>query len=223
MLPEYDRSGMTEQKSNFLKKIQKSALGTKLEPGAMPVAGSGGPQIFTDLIVGFSLRSCFFAPSSRCGHTRGSVSPGLFSGDIRTQQASSTCKISPGGPKHSSKRRVDGTRRMAVILGSRSAARTKPKPMSRRKGGFAVHKNFCSSIGAQDSHGSFRDTAKAISQINCLHPVKVFFALKGQLNISAEQLGHIVGIAPRTLLRRKQEGRLEKRGIRARRSTAAII
>ena len=91
------------------------------------------------------------------------------------------------------------------------AARAKPKPMSRRKGGFAVHrKSGGGSIGARDSHGSFRDTAKAISQIKSGVPVKVFFALKGQLNISAEQLGHIVGIAPRTLLRRKQEGRLKK-------------
>jgi putative toxin-antitoxin system antitoxin component (TIGR02293 family) len=62
----------------------------------------------------------------------------------------------------------------------------------------------------RDSHGSFRDTAKAISQIKSGLPVKVFFALKGQLNISAEELAHIVGIAPCTLLRRKQEGRLQK-------------
>ena len=46
MLPEYDRSGMTGAKKQLLKEIQKSALGTKLEPGAMPVAGSGGPQIY---------------------------------------------------------------------------------------------------------------------------------------------------------------------------------
>ena len=40
--------------------------------------------------------------------------------------------------------------------------------------------------------------------------MKVFFALKDQINISTEELAHVVGIAPRTLLRRKQEGRLQK-------------
>lgn len=40
--------------------------------------------------------------------------------------------------------------------------------------------------------------------------MKAFFALKSQLNISSEELAHIVGIAPRTLLRRKQQGRLRK-------------
>jgi putative toxin-antitoxin system antitoxin component (TIGR02293 family) len=91
------------------------------------------------------------------------------------------------------------------------AVKTKPKLIHRRKGGFAVHKKSGGgSFVVRDSHGSFRDTAKVISQIKSGLPVKVFFALKGQLNISAEELAHIVGIAPRTLLRRKQEGRLQK-------------
>jgi putative toxin-antitoxin system antitoxin component (TIGR02293 family) len=91
------------------------------------------------------------------------------------------------------------------------AVKTKPKPIRRRKGGFAVHKKSGGGgFVVRDSHGSFRDTAKAISQIKSGLPVKVFFALKGQLNISAQELAHIVGIAPRTLLRRKQEGRLQK-------------
>jgi putative toxin-antitoxin system antitoxin component (TIGR02293 family) len=85
------------------------------------------------------------------------------------------------------------------------------KPIHRRKGRFDVRKESGSgSFAARDSRGSFRDTAKAISQIKSGIPVKVFFALKGQLNISAEELAHIVGIAPRTLLRRKQVGRLQK-------------
>ena len=71
---------------------------------------------------------------------------------------------------------------------------------------FVHKKSGSGSLVARDSRGSFRDTAKAISQIKSGLPGKVFFALKGQLNIGAEELAHIVGIAPRTLLRRKQVG-----------------
>lgn len=88
---------------------------------------------------------------------------------------------------------------------------SKSKPIHSRKGRFAVHKKSGgSSLVVRDSHTSFRDTAKAILQIKSGLSVKAFFALKSQLNISSEELAHIVGIAPRTLLRRKQQGRLRK-------------
>ena len=91
------------------------------------------------------------------------------------------------------------------------AVKTKPKPIHRSKGGLTVHKKIGGgSFVVRESHGSFLDTAKAISQIKSGLPVKVFFALKDQINISTEELAHVVGIAPRTLLRRKQEGRLQK-------------
>ena len=41
-------------------------------------------------------------------------------------------------------------------------------------------------------------------------PVKVFFDLKDQINFSADELARVVGIAPRTLLRRKQGGKLQR-------------
>jgi len=91
------------------------------------------------------------------------------------------------------------------------AVKTKPKPLHRGKGGFTAHKKSGgSSFVVRDSHGRFRDTTKAISQIKSGLPVKVFFALKDEINISAEELARVVWIAPRTLLRRKQEGRLQK-------------
>jgi len=93
----------------------------------------------------------------------------------------------------------------------RMAVKIKPKPIHRRKGGFAVdNKSGAGSFVVRESHGSFRDITKAISKIKSGLPVKVFFALKDQINISTEELAHVVGIAPRTLLRRKQEGRLQK-------------
>ncbi len=54
------------------------------------------------------------------------------------------------------------------------------------------------------------DRSFTVTQIKSGLPVKVFFALKEQINIITEELAHVVGIAPRTLLRRKQEGRLQK-------------
>jgi hypothetical protein len=71
------------------------------------------------------------------------------------------------------------------------------KPIHRRKGRFDVRKESGSgSFAARDSRGSFRDTAKAISQIKSGIPVKVFFALKGQLNISAENLRTLLVLLP---------------------------
>jgi putative toxin-antitoxin system antitoxin component (TIGR02293 family) len=90
------------------------------------------------------------------------------------------------------------------------AVKTKAKPI-RRKGGLTVHRE--SSTGrflVRESQVSFRDTAKAISKIKSGLPVKAFFVLKDEINVSAEELARVVGIAPRTLLRRKQEGRLQK-------------
>src|SRR5258705_13402646 len=91
------------------------------------------------------------------------------------------------------------------------AVKTKAKPIRRRKGGLTVHRE--SSTGrflVRESQVSFRDTAKAISKIKSGLPVKAFFVLKDEINVSAEELARVVGIAPRTLLRRKQEGRLQK-------------
>jgi Antitoxin Xre-like helix-turn-helix domain len=68
---------------------------------------------------------------------------------------------------------------------------------------FGIDTNS-SSFAVRDSRGSFRDTAKAIPQIKSGLPVTVFAALGDQLNITAEELAQIVGIAPHTLLRRKQ-------------------
>jgi putative toxin-antitoxin system antitoxin component (TIGR02293 family) len=91
------------------------------------------------------------------------------------------------------------------------AVKTRTKLIRRRKGGFVVRKKGDGgTFVARESHVGFRDTAKAISMIKSGLPVKVFFALKDQINISAEELARVVGIAPRTLLRRKQEGRLQK-------------
>jgi putative toxin-antitoxin system antitoxin component (TIGR02293 family) len=91
------------------------------------------------------------------------------------------------------------------------AVKTKRKLMRPRKGGLAVPKNSGDgTLSVRESDLSFRDTARAISQIKSGLPVKVFFILKDQINISAEELARVVGIAPRTLLRRKQEGRLQK-------------
>jgi putative toxin-antitoxin system antitoxin component (TIGR02293 family) len=91
------------------------------------------------------------------------------------------------------------------------AARTKTKSIHPRKGGFAVpRKSGDGTLVVREGHVSFRDTARTISQIKSGLPVKVFFTLKDRINISAEELARVVGIAPRTLLRRKQEGRLQK-------------
>jgi putative toxin-antitoxin system antitoxin component (TIGR02293 family) len=91
------------------------------------------------------------------------------------------------------------------------AMKTKTKLIQRRRGRFAVQKKSGGgSFAVRESQGSFRDTARAISKIKSGLSVKVFFALRDQLNVSAEELAHVVGIAPRTLLRRKQEGRLQK-------------
>jgi len=91
------------------------------------------------------------------------------------------------------------------------AVKTKVRSIRQPKGGPAGRRE--SSTGrlvVRDSQGSFRDTARAISRIKSGLPVKAFFALKEQLNVSAEELARVVGIAPRTLLRRKEEGRLQK-------------
>jgi putative toxin-antitoxin system antitoxin component (TIGR02293 family) len=91
------------------------------------------------------------------------------------------------------------------------AAKTKAKSIRRRKGTFTVRRGSRTGrFVVRDSQGSFRDTARAISKIKSGLPVKVFFALKERLNLSAEELARVVGIAPRTLLRRKQEGRLQR-------------
>jgi putative toxin-antitoxin system antitoxin component (TIGR02293 family) len=91
------------------------------------------------------------------------------------------------------------------------AVKTKGKPARNPTGGVVVHGG--SNTGqfvALESQGSFRDTARAISMIKVGLPVKAFFALKDQIDVSAEELARVVGIAPRTLLRRKQEGKLQK-------------
>jgi putative toxin-antitoxin system antitoxin component (TIGR02293 family) len=91
------------------------------------------------------------------------------------------------------------------------AAKTKTRLIHPPKGSFTVNKKSRSvSSVVQHSQGSFRDTTRTISKIKSGLPVKVFFALKDQINVSAQELAHVVGIAPRTLLRRKQEGRLQK-------------
>ena len=105
---------------------------------------------------------------------------------------------------------VDSTAKWRKVIAT-MAEKTKKKLMHPRKGGFAVPKNGGDgTLAVRESHLSFRDTARAISQIKSGLPVKVFFVLKDQINISAEELARVVGIAPRTLLRRKQEGRLQK-------------
>lgn len=88
------------------------------------------------------------------------------------------------------------------------AVKTKAKPIHRPKGGHTVHRE--SRTGRFVVGDSFRDTAKAISMIKSGLPVEAFFAIKDQFNVSAEELARVVGIAPRTLLRRKQQGRLQK-------------
>lgn len=82
----------------------------------------------------------------------------------------------------------------------------KIKPIQ-KGGSIARKKGHSQSFAVQ---GSFLQTSKAISQIKSGLPVKVFFALKDQINISAEELAQVVGIAPRTLLRRKRQGKLQK-------------
>jgi putative toxin-antitoxin system antitoxin component (TIGR02293 family) len=93
----------------------------------------------------------------------------------------------------------------------RMAAKTKTRLIHPPKGSFTVNKKSRSvSSVVRHTQGSFRDTTRTISKIKSGLPVKVFFALKDQINVSAQELAHVVGIAPRTLLRRKQEGRLQK-------------
>jgi putative toxin-antitoxin system antitoxin component (TIGR02293 family) len=88
---------------------------------------------------------------------------------------------------------------MAAEIKSRGGKRT-----------IVVRKNTAGRVMARDRYDDFRDTTKAISQIKSGLPVKLFFALREQMNVSAEALAEVVGIAPRTLLRRKQAGKLQK-------------
>jgi putative toxin-antitoxin system antitoxin component (TIGR02293 family) len=91
------------------------------------------------------------------------------------------------------------------------AVKTKAKPIRRRKADLTGHKKRSTGrFVVRDDQVGFRDTARAISQIKSGLPMKLFFALKERLNVSAEELARVLGIAPRTLLRRKQEGRLQK-------------
>ena len=91
------------------------------------------------------------------------------------------------------------------------AVKVKAKSIRPRKGGLTVHKKSGGgTFVVRESQPSFHDTAKAISMIKSGLPVKVFFDLKDQINISAEELARVVGIVPRTLLRRKQAGKLQR-------------
>jgi putative toxin-antitoxin system antitoxin component (TIGR02293 family) len=91
------------------------------------------------------------------------------------------------------------------------AAKTKVKPVRSPIGGVTFYgESSAGQFAVQESEGRFRDTAKAISMIKSGLPVKAFFALQDEIKVTAEELARVVGIAPRTLLRRKQEGKLQK-------------
>ena len=78
------------------------------------------------------------------------------------------------------------------------------------RAGLVSHKKTDGDPTTKHRSPDVPNTIKVIAQIKAGLPVKTFFALRDQMSISSEALADIVGIAPRTLARRKEQGKLRR-------------